>query len=400
MKRIVFIIGNYKNGGMAMQATNLSNEFAKHGYSVDILVTREIGCIFFSMVENVNVISVKEYNNSHNRTMHHDDHEKRLREIKRIKRIRLITKYLKRIDKSLSRKVSFLRRGVELRDYFLNNKPDIVIPFGIFYLEPAISAATGLNCRIIYAEKNAPEQEFPQKGSDELDYIIHLLQSIDGVVVQTDNEKQFFDGALTNIHVINNPIKQGLPLPYTGKRKKTIVNFCRMSTQKNLGLLIDSFARLVEEFSDFKLIIYGNTVEESEIEYKESLMKKVNDLGLSESVYVFPPAADVHSRVLDSAMFVSSSDYEGLSNSMIEAMAIGLPCICTDCLGGGTREVMVDGINGLIVPMNDVEAMYKAMRRFIENPRLAEQCGQNASKIREKLDVEVIAQKWIDIFQR
>ena len=398
MKKIVFIIGNYKNGGMAMQATNLSNEFAKHGYSVDILATREIGCSFFPTVENVNVISIKEYNNSQNHIKHYDEYEKRLKKIRRIKRLRLLTKYLKRIDKIYSRKVRFLRCGNELRDYFLNNKPDIVIPFGVYYLEPAISSTAGINCRIIYAEKNAPEQEFPQKESGELDYIIHLLQSIHGVVVQTDNEKEFFDGALTNIHVINNPIKQGLPLPYVGKRKKTVVNFCRMSPQKNLGLLIESFARFVEDFSDFKLIIYGNTVEESEVEYKENLMKKVNALGLSESVCVLPPVADVHSQVLDSAMFVSSSNYEGLSNSMIEAMAIGLPCICTDCLGGGTREVMVDGENGLIVPMNDVEAMYKAMKRFIENPRLAEQCGQSASKIREKLDVGVIAQKWIDIF--
>ena len=99
-------------------------------------------------------------------------------------------------------------------------------------------------------------------------------------------------------------------------------------------------------------------------------------------------------------MFVSSSDYEGLSNSMIEAMAIGLPCICTDCLGGGTREVMIDEENGLIVPMNDVDAMYCAMKRFADDPDFAERCGENASKIRDKLSVEKIAQQWIDVFQR
>lgn len=384
---------------MAMQATNLSNEFAKQGYSVDILVTREMGNSFFSTVENVRIVPIKEYNNVPECVKHLDDRKIRDKKIKQIKRVRLFTKHFKKLDHYLSKKVKMLRCGVELRDYFLNTQPDIVIPFGIAYLEPSISASNGIDCQIVYAEKNAPELEFPKKSSDEFNYYINILKRIHGVVVQTDNEKQFFSGDLTNIYVINNPIKQGLPLPYTGKRKKTIVNFCRMSSQKNLELLIDAFSRIVEEYKDFKLLIYGNTVEESEIKYKESIIKKISELGLKDRVCVLPPAADVHKRILDSAMFVSSSDYEGLSNSMIEAMAIGLPCICTDCLGGGPREVMVDEVNGLIVPMNDVEALYKAMKRFIENPIFAEQCGKKAAQIREKLDVKKIARDWINMFQ-
>ena len=399
MKKIVLVLGNYKNGGMATRATNLSNEFAKYGYSVDILVTREMGNSFFSTADNVEVVPIKEYNSDPGHVKHLDDRKIRDKKIKQIKRVRLFTKHFKKLDHYLSKKVKMLRCGVELRDYFLNTQPDIVIPFGIAYLEPSISASNGIDCQIVYAEKNAPELEFPKKSSDEFNYYIKILKRIHGVVVQTDNERQFFDGALTNIYVINNPVKQGLPQPYTGKRKKTIVNFCRMSAQKNLELLIDAFVRIVEEYKDYKLLIYGNTVEESEIKYKESIIKKINVLGLKDSVYVLPPAADVHKRVLDSAMFVSSSDYEGLSNSMIEAMAIGLPCICTDCLGGGPREVMVDEVNGLIVPMNDVEALYKAMKRFIENPIFAEQCGKKAAQIREKLDVKKIARDWINMFQ-
>ena len=399
MKKIVFVLGNYKNGGMAMQATNLSNEFAKHGYSVDILVTKEMGNSFFSTVDNVRIVPVKEYNNASECAKHPDDRKNRDKRIKRIKHVRILTKPFKKLDYYLSKKVKMLRCGAELRDYFLNEKPDIVIPFGISYLEPSISASVGIDCQIIYAEKNAPELEFPEKGSDEFNYYIRLLKKIHGVVVQTNNEKQFFSGALSNLYVINNPIKQGLPLPYTGKRKKTIVNFCRMSAQKNLELLIDAFAIFVEEFIGFKLLIYGNTVEELEIKYKDGIIEKINELGLNDSVRILPPAADVHKRILDSAMFVSSSNYEGLSNSMIEAMAIGLPCICTDCLGGGTQEVMVDEDNGLIVPMNDVEAMCKAMKRFIEDPVFAEQCGKKASQIREKLDVKIIAHEWINIFQ-
>ena len=99
-------------------------------------------------------------------------------------------------------------------------------------------------------------------------------------------------------------------------------------------------------------------------------------------------------------MFVSSSDYEGLSNSMLEAMAIGLPCVCTDCLGGGAREVIKDRENGLIVPMNDAEAMCRAMKEYIEDPALAEKCSLNAAAIREELSVEKITRQWLDIIEK
>ena len=84
---------------------------------------------------------------------------------------------------------------------------------------------------------------------------------------------------------------------------------------------------------------------------------------------------------------------------MLESMAIGLPCVCTDCLGGGTREVMTDHENGLIVPMNNAEAMYRAMKEFVENPELAQKCSENAVKIREKLSAKGIARQWLEVIE-
>lgn len=382
-----------------MRATNLSNEFAKHGFQVDILVTREL-CerSFFETNNNVHIISLNEFNREHKQE-YEETQLKTNKRIKNLKRTRYLTKHINGLDKSIENRIRLLRKGFDLKTYFQKTKPYIVIPFGLSYLEPVVAATKGLQSKLYYAEKNAPEKEFPKKATDSYNYLIGLLKELDGVIVQTENSKLFFS-ELNNVCVINNPIKQNLPIPYTGVRRKTIVNFCRMSPQKNLDLLIESFAKIHTEYPEYKLVIYGNTVAESEEKYKAKILKRIQDLKLEEYVFVLPPTADVHQRILDSAMFVSSSDYEGLSNSMIEAMAIGLPCVCTDCLGGGTREVMVDGENGLIVPMNDVDATYHAMKRFIENPEFAEQCGRNATKIREKLDVKRIAQQWIDVFQR
>jgi glycosyltransferase involved in cell wall biosynthesis len=107
-----------------------------------------------------------------------------------------------------------------------------------------------------------------------------------------------------------------------------------------------------------------------------------------------PPRADVLDVVKDCAMFVSSSDYEGLSNSMLEAMAIGLPCVCTDCLGGGARELIKDGENGLLVPTKDAKALAEAMCSMVDDKELSKRCSDNASKIREELSAEYIADKW------
>ena len=170
-----------------------------------------------------------------------------------------------------------------------------------------------------------------------------------------------------------------------------------MTPQKNIELLLNAFEKLHIEYPGYSLEIYGNAQDNEEREYKNKIIKLIGERQLDDCVTVYPPAAKVHERVLKSAMFVSSSDYEGLSNSMLEAMAIGLPCVCTDCLGGGAREVIKDHENGLIVPMNDAEAMCRAMKEFAENPTLAQKCSQNAAKIREELSAEKIARQWLDI---
>lgn len=382
-----------------MRATNLANEFSNHGYTVDIIATKEIAEKQFSALnENVNIVSLSEYNNSLSNCYYAN---KAISSVKRrialYKKIRLLTKCFPKIDKYLELRIRFLRRGIELRKYFINNKNSIVIPFGISYLEPTVSAVHKLNCKVFYAEKNAPELEFPERNSEEYKYVIKLLNGIDGVIVQTQNAKEFFGGSLKNIHVINNPIKVGLPKPYVGDRKKTIVNFCRMNPQKNLDLLIDSFVKFQKEYPEYNLEIYGNIVDEAEAKYRDKILDKVKRLNMADYISILPPSSEVHKKILNCAMFVSSSDYEGLSNSMIEAMAIGLPCICTDCLGGGTREVMVDMENGLIVNMNDTDAMYNAMKLFAIDGQLAAECGANASKLKDKLSVEQIANRWLSV---
>ena len=96
-------------------------------------------------------------------------------------------------------------------------------------------------------------------------------------------------------------------------------------------------------------------------------------------------------------MYINSSDYEGMSNAMLEAMAIGMPCICTDCPIGGASSVIVDGENGLLVPVGDSEALCNAMIKVAENPDISMKLSKNASEIREELSLETISKKWMEL---
>jgi len=396
LQKIVFVLGNYKNGGMAMRATNLANEFAERGYAVDILVTGEMSDKpFFSQHKNVEIVVLDEFIRDCPLSKRYTDRDS---EICKLKRYRYFTKWTSSIDKKLERRINFLRAGEKLRPYFVNNPNTAVIAFGASYIKVALSASEKLNCKVIYAEKNAPELECP-KESPGFENMVSLLKQANSVIVQTQDAKEYYSAYLDNVCVINNPIKAGLPKPFIGKRDKRIVSFCRISEQKNLELLMDAFQMLHRDYPEYSVEIYGNIVYKSEQAYKERLIQRAEKMRISDCFRFLPPAADVHKKVMDAAMFVSSSDYEGLSNSMIEAMAIGLPCVCTDCLGGGTREVMVDRENGLIVPMKNAEALYQAMKELIENSALAEKCACNAAKIRDKLDVKKIATQWLEIIE-
>lgn len=398
MKHIVFVVGNYKNGGVPMRSTNLANAFAEKGYGCTILATGEIGNdIFFKRHENVKLVSLKEYVNEHREAAEKIKAD-RENQIRKIKKLRYLTRLNKKADKALEIQVRELRKGAELQVFMADNKDAVYITFGISSYEKTYCASKNLCCKIIYAERNAPELEYP---ADKLqkEYYFSIVEKACGAVLQTKTELEFFENRLRLPVVINNPVKADLPEPYNGERRKVIVNFCRIAKQKNLPLLIDAFMLLHNDFPEYTLEIYGNTVvkeeEELLIEYRESVEK----LGASEYIKLLPPRGDVHEVIKDAKMFVSSSDFEGLSNSMLEALAIGLPCVCTDCLGGGAREMITDGENGLLVPMNDANALYLAMKRMIEDDELLKKCSENAAKVRLTHNAESIAKQWIDYIE-
>ena len=119
-----------------------------------------------------------------------------------------------------------------------------------------------------------------------------------------------------------------------------------------------------------------------------------------ENAVVFQPFSDnVHREIIRDAMYVNSSVTEGLCNAMLEAMAIGMPVVCTDCPIGGARDTLENEVNGLLVPVRNDKALYSAMKKVIEDETLSNSISNNAASIRAQLSLDRIVDQWEQAMQ-
>jgi glycosyltransferase involved in cell wall biosynthesis len=143
-----------------------------------------------------------------------------------------------------------------------------------------------------------------------------------------------------------------------------------------------------KSFPEYELHIYG------EGEEKENLVEYITKKRITEKVFLDGFFANIHEEIKDAAMYVSTSNYEGMSNSMLEALALGIPTICTDCPSGGARMVITNGVNGLLIPVGDEKALIEAMFFLIENPKDSARMSINGEKIVDRLSEKKIVDKW------
>ena len=126
-------------------------------------------------------------------------------------------------------------------------------------------------------------------------------------------------------------------------------------------------------------------------------MEYISQLGRSDSIQLMGRTEHIEDAYKSSDLIVLSSDFEGMPNALIEAMACGLPSISTDC-PTGPSDLIEDGKNGLLVPMKDVNAMSQAILRMYSDRNRAIEMGRNAREsIRQKCDANAIAKKMIEV---
>jgi len=104
--------------------------------------------------------------------------------------------------------------------------------------------------------------------------------------------------------------------------------------------------------------------------------------------------------LVNASLFAFSSNDEGLPNALLEAMALGLPVVATDCPCGGPATVIRHGENGLLIPVGDMRAMEAAINRLIEEPEFADTIAKEAKKICDDLNSASIVNQWCDYIEQ
>lgn len=249
-------------------------------------------------------------------------------------------------------------------------------------------ASIGLPNKIIISVRNDPRFDFP--GNAVLPKVRDMLyRKASAIVFQTQAQMNLFPQALQDKGtVILNPISSAVPKPFTGHRRKVIVTSGRLEEQKNHAMTIRAFAQFHKTYSDYTLEIFGKGSLEAE------LKQLTKDLGIADSVSFEGFSSHVLERVRTASAFVMSSRFEGLSNSMLEALAMGVPTICTRCLGGGAEAVIEDGVNGLLVDIDDVDGEARALCRLVEDERFAQSVALRSQQLRKELSLKSIGSAW------
>jgi len=195
--------------------------------------------------------------------------------------------------------------------------------------------------------------------------------------------------------IIDNPLVEGLvhnDTPFA-ERDREIVTFGRLIPVKRLDVLLRAFAIFRQTFPEYRLTIFGRGPE------RENLVRLADELGLSEHVAIEDFRTDIHDRIRNSAMYVSSSDIEGVSNSMLEAMALGLPSACTDAAPGGTREVIERFETGALARVGDPESLAAAMSEIAGSAQRADEMIERGRRLSDELANDVVCGKWTAVFE-
>lgn len=351
--KIALIIGSLTGGGAERVVSELANSFVENGNSVSIILVANYK-ISYRIHEDVRVVDATCPNAKPGTGT-----------ITRIKKLHNLLK----------------------QETF-----DVILSFTTKVNNIVSIAHLGVNSKLVLCERNDPRFDPVERSERILRAILYPKAS--GFVFQTEGERAFFSARIQKRSVvIPNPINPELPAVFKGTRSKRIVTATRLTMQKNLEMAIDGFKILASVHPEFIFEIYGKG--ELEVPLKEY----VQELGLASHVIFKGQSNNLYNEIADASCFVLTSNYEGISNAMLEAMALGIPTISTDYPSGGARESIENYKNGIIIPLNDSQTLGNELISLIENSELQEKLSINGEKIRDKYSLSKINRMWIDFIK-
>ena len=362
--RILFCIDTMTKGGAERVISNLTDYLVKKDYKNDVyILTITNSEVDYKLNEKVDLISLEQ-----KVTLIHDNNSKNINKFMKLK--------------------NFYSRVKKMRKKIQDIKPDVIVSF-LPYTSFVVLLANNKKIPVIVSVRNDPVVEYSSKMYNF--FMKKLYPKASGFVFQKDDAKAYFkDIVNADTAVIPNPINPDFIVSesFKGERKKEIVSVGRLFEQKNHKLLINAFSEIANEYPEYKLVIYGDGSERKKL---EELIKNTN---MSDRIFLPGIIDNIREKIYDASMFVLSSNYEGMPNALMEAMALGLPVISTDCPCGGPRFLIENNVNGILIDVENKEQLKEAIIKIIKNQQFSKNISEKALEISKILNPNKINKQW------
>lgn len=293
---------------------------------------------------------------------------------------------------------SNVQRVRALRRVIKAFRPDIVLGMMTTASVLSVLASTGLACRVIATEHTHPPSQTLSGFWQRLRRLTYPRAA--RVVALTRGTAQWIEQHVpgSRLAVIPNPVHWPLPkgepvlAPASNDGRRRLLAVGRLHADKGFDLLLQAYARLAPSHPDWDLVILGEGGE------RRALQAQVREAGLQDRVSLPGRAGNVGDWYQSADLYVLTSRFEGLSNTLLESMASGLAAVAFDC-DTGPREIVREGVDGVLVrPNGDVDALCRELGAVMGDEAVRLRMAEAATAVRERFSAERVLGLWEELF--
>jgi len=305
-----------------------------------------------------------------------------------------------RIPNELARNLFYalyrnVRRVQLLRRMIRQSQPDVVISFLDFPNIISLLAVWGLGIPVIVSERANPQYDGLKPIWKRLRLLLYpraaaLVCQTSAMITQLQQEMKVTG------YAIPNPVEMSAALtsmiPKDGRTNShTVIAMGRLVPQKGFDLLLEAFARIAERHPTWSVKVLGKGPLQSQLE------AQAESLGLKGRVSFAGAVSDPFPLLSAADLFVFSSRFEGFGNALTEAMACGLPVISFDC-AAGPSDIIRHGVDGILVPPEDIAGLASAMDRLMGNAAERERLSRRAPEVVTRFSLKSVLAMWERVF--